>query len=398
MAVRRPPFRRFLPALIALPLAAAMLMPPSTSAATTPSPPAGSVVFGTVTTSTGAALPGATVALYAWPSQAVTASIPIGHPVPRTMVGETVSSSTGSYSITPTKVRTLASSALSDGTVNMEVDAYYQGHEDAFFFPRQLVASTGGKGMALAVPSQGSIPKMSAQAADLTIHGVQAPAAGAAQTAATAAPSVCSSPEPIATWNNKSVNLGGQWSYVDSVFMHFTYSTGSSSTLGAAEDAAGAGGWSVSGTYTVGGGSSQGWPVENVAGGYNRKSNFTYTEYLDSCDDHTTHVTNWDGGNPTTSVGFLSAGNCERENATPGQPTVTLDKTKAWTYSTGVSIADKIGINLSAQTGYTATAEQQYWFTDTKNVRYLCGKNGPPNGTNPGPGYVVAGTSAHGGS
>jgi hypothetical protein len=138
--------------------------------------------------------------------------------------------------------------------------------------------------------------------------------------------------------------------------------------------------------------------VENVAGGYNRKSNFTYTEYEDSCGNRTTHATNWDGGNPTTSVGFLSAGNCERESATPGQPTVTLSTTKAWTYGTGVSIADKIGINLSAETGYTATASEGYWFTDTAHTRYLCGKNNYPLSSNPGPGYVVAGANPHGGS
>jgi hypothetical protein len=152
-----------------------------------------------------------------------------------------------------------------------------------------------------------------------------------------------------------------------------------------------------SGTYTVGGGSSQGWPVENVHGGYNRKSNFTYTEYLDSCDNHTTHVTNWDGGNPTTTTGFLSAGKCSVEYATPGKVTVELDKTTAWTFSAGVSIADKTGINLSAETGYTATASEGYWFTDTAHTRYLCGKNNYPLSSNPGPGYVAAGTSSSGG-
>ncbi len=397
MTVRRPRlFRRFLPALLALPLAAAMFVPASANAATTPTAPAGSVVYGTVSTSSGVPLAGTPVLLYAWPSQSVTASIKIGQQVPRTLLGTAVTSSTGTYSITPANVSALAASASSSGIVNLEVDAYYQKKEAAFFFPRQLV--TSGSGMALAVPSQASIAQLTPQAANLTIRGVQAPAAGTPQASPSPDFFGCAGSTPTATWNNQGVNLGGEWSYVDSVWMNFTYEAGSSSTLGVALNQAGVGGWTASGTYTIGAGSVQNWPQENVRNGYNRKSNFTYTEYVDSCGNHQTHVTNWDGGNPTTIVGFLPAGNCEPEQVTAPKPTLILNNTVAWTYSTGVSIADKIGINLSAQTGYTQTASESYTFTDTAHQRYLCGKTGPPNGTNPGPGYVVAGTSAHGGS
>jgi hypothetical protein len=97
-------------------------------------------------------------------------------------------------------------------------------------------------------------------------------------------------------------------------------------------------------------------------------------------------------------MGFLSAGKCTVEYATPGKVTVELDKTTAWTFGAGVSVASKIGINLSAETGYTATASEGYWFTDTAHTRYLCGKNNYPLSSNPGPGYVVAGASPSGGS
>lgn len=314
--------------------------------------------------------------LYAWPSQSVTASIKIGQVVPRTLVGVTVSASSG-------------------GIVNMEVDASYQGHEVAFFFPRQLVPA--GTGMALAVASQAAVPQMSPQAADLTIDRVQAPASGTPL----AAPSPdfgCTGAAPVATWNNQQTVLGGEFSHLDSVKMDFSYSTGSSSTLGAAVDQAGVVGWSASGTYTIGAGGTQNWPDENVANGYNRKSGFQYTEYVDTCGNHTTHVTDWNGGNSTATTGFLSAGKCSVEYATPGKVTVELDKTTAWTFGAGVSIASKIGINLSAETGYTATASEGYWFTDTAHTRYLCGKNNYPLSSNPGPGYVVAGANPHGGS
>jgi hypothetical protein len=386
---------RFVTAIGLAALAAAVVtVPAEASAATTPAP-AGSVVFGTISTSSGAPLPGATVVLYAWPSQSVTASIKIGQVVPRTLVGQTVSSSTGSYSITPSNVAGLASSASASGIVNLEVDAMFQGHENAFFFPRHLVPS--GPGMALAVASEAPIPQMSAQAADLTIYGVQA-AASATPQAAAAPDIVCVGNTPIATWNNVGVNLGGEWSHLDSVTMKFTYSTGSSSTLGSGVEAAGVIGFSAGGTYTVGAGSSQNWQPENVSSGYNRKSNFTYTEYEDSCGNREAHVTSWDGGNSTTKVGFLPASMCEVEYATPGEPTVTLDNTKAWTYSSGVSIAGIIGINLSAETGYNQDASESYWFTDTAHTRYLCGRNGFPLATNPAPGYVVAGASSSGGS
>jgi len=82
---------------------------------------------------------------------------------------------------------------------------------------------------------------------------------------------------------------------------------------------------------------------------------------------------------------------CEREYA----PTkITLDKTTAWTFSVGVDITKFIGINLSAQTGYDTDLKDTYKFTKTD---YLCGRTDFPNGTNPGPGYDVAGPKAHGG-
>jgi hypothetical protein len=301
-----------------------------------------------------------------------------------------VSSSKGAYAIIPKDVATLSRSASTDGIVNLEVDAFDNGRGDAFFFPRKLVTTSAGA--VLAANIEARTPQLSPQIASLSINLTHAlPAASAV-----ASPRTCGENVPIAKWKNKSVVLGGEWSRLDSVYMYFTYSQQSSSTLGAGLDPLTGGGWQGSGTYSITAGSSQNWPIENKADGYNRKSNFTYTEYRESCVGDTTHVTNWDGSNGTKKVGFLPAHNCEYEAATPGQPTVTLNNTTAWTYSSGVSIADDIGINLSAQTGYTTTASEQYWFTDTKHHRYLCGRTGPPNGTNPPPGYVVAGPSAKG--
>jgi hypothetical protein len=78
---------------------------------------------------------------------------------------------------------------------------------------------------------------------------------------------------------------------------------------------------------------------------------------------------------------------------------LTLSKGTAWTFSAGVNIKSAIGINLSAQTGYTTSLEETFKFTDVPNSpRYACGRSGDPNNTSPAPGYFVAGARSNGGS
>ncbi len=176
--------------------------------------------------------------------------------------------------------------------------------------------------------------------------------------------------------------------------MEFTYLSGSSSTLGAAADT---GGWTASGTYTVSGGATQNWPYVNVTNGYNRKTDFTYKEYLNTCNGYSTHATDWEGGNTTSTVSIQPAGDCVPENATQQNPTFDLNYSQAWTYSTGVTVP-QIGINLSARSGYSNATSTAFWFTDFAHQRYLCGRTGFPGYTAQSPGYLVAGASSSGGS
>jgi hypothetical protein len=61
----------------------------------------------------------------------------------------------------------------------------------------------------------------------------------------------------------------------------------------------------------------------------------------------------------------------------------------ASTFTQGVNISDKIGIDLSSQTGYDKEASLAYVVGRTG--RQICGLKGPPGGDSPAPGLIVAG-------
>jgi len=365
-----------------LALAAAAAIVPSVASAAAATPPRlapGTVVTGSVTGG-GHALAGAKVTLYAWPSQAVTAAVKIGAQVPLTVLGSATSSSSGSYSIAPTNLASLRASADPNGIVNLEVLAVYHGHTTLYYFPRTLVTTAGG--LRLAANSQAAKPQLAPQQANLSLNLSRRAANPRLD---------CGTQVPIATWNNIEGVLGAEYSHLDSVKMGFVYSTGQSSKLGAAVSS---GAWSASGTYSIDGGSSQTWPGENVADGYVRYTHFTYTEYTNECGTLSTHVTNWEGSDITVAGGISKAADCQPEYA---PTTVTLRSSTAWDFGGGVEISGEIGINLSAQTGYSTSLEESYDFTNTAVVDYLCGYTGPPNGGSPAPGYDVASAHSTGG-
>jgi len=226
---------------------------------------------------------GAKVTLYAWPPQPAEAALKVGQTVPLTVVGSATASHSGSYSITPDNWTGLRADAY-HGIVNLQVQAVYQGHASAYYFPRKVAA-----GDKLAVDNEAKSPQFTAQHASLSISVKGKPGT------LPACISCCPPPLVTAKWNNVRVQLSGEYSYLDSVKMGFSYSTNQGSTLGVGVEGIGAKAWKAQGTWSVSGGASQDWPDKNKAAAYGRDSHFTYDEYTDSCTGKSTHVTDWDG-------------------------------------------------------------------------------------------------------
>ena len=67
-----------------------------------------------------------------------------------------------------------------------------------------------------------------------------------------------------------------------------------------------------------------------MASGYERVSNFQYTEYYEECDGYNTHVTDWQGADITDTTTISPATYCEPEI---GPTTITRASTTATTYS-----------------------------------------------------------------
>jgi hypothetical protein len=130
--------------------------------------PTSSVVFGRVLVD-GHAMAGAQVTLYAWPNQAVVARLKIGDPVPLIVAGAGVSSSSGSYSISPTNWAALKRAAT-NGIVNFQVTATDGCRATSYFFPRKLVHTASGP--ALAVDNESKTPQLTAQHSDLRMSAL----------------------------------------------------------------------------------------------------------------------------------------------------------------------------------------------------------------------------------
>lgn len=127
-----------LASLGAVALAATLTLPASAATKTGAAPihagPAASgaeVAAGSVISGSGAAMPGTTVDLYAWPSDAVVHAMKSGQMVPTTLLATATTSSTGSYTLSVPTAK-LKAAPTESGFVNMEISSPAGGFS---FFP-----------------------------------------------------------------------------------------------------------------------------------------------------------------------------------------------------------------------------------------------------------------------
>jgi hypothetical protein len=179
------------------------------------------------------------------------------------------------------------------------------------------------------------------------------------------------------TLGNHNVVVGGAWSIAHGVNMNFTYLKGQTSSLGLGVSATGdSGSWSAGGTFASSKSAEQDYPTftNNVSHLY--VTRFRYGEFLiikASCDEsQQAQETRFAGGATHIGTGAIKATKC---TAYTGQGSGTvLDKNSAFTFNTGVDIADVLGINLSAQTGYDTDTTVGFHVID-HGTHNLCGTN-----------------------
>jgi hypothetical protein len=316
---------------------------------------------------------GQRVILYAWPNQHVTAALKPGQQVPLTRLGSAVTSGSGQYAIRVSDPGSLKAS-LNNGMVNMEVISTGRAGWGAFSFPRRMV--TTSRGMAFASNRAGlasQLANMRLLANSSNSHVVPN--------------SACGLLHFLSSFGNKATTVGGMWSNVPGVSMTFTYGTGQSSSLGVAIKGTVQGStWQASGTHSMSSTTSIGFPTRSGAGSGNHfRTEFVYGLYAVQCAGQQTQATNFAGGATVAASTIPNATNCVTFQAGSSFHKTT---TSAFNYTGGVEISGDIGIDLSAQTGYSTTAELTYTFSQTRN---LCGENAPPASNNPAPKRIVAG-------
>lgn len=94
------------------------------------------VASGTVTTASGAAMPGETVGLYAWPDDAVLNALPVGKLIPTTLLATATTNSSGKYML-QVPVTRLEAATVSSGYANLEI-ASAGGAVSGFFLTKQI--------------------------------------------------------------------------------------------------------------------------------------------------------------------------------------------------------------------------------------------------------------------
>ena len=205
-------------------------------------------------------------------------------------------------------------------------------------------------------------------------------------TGASGAVSPCN-PFQVQDYGSTQSVVGASYSSGGGLTIKFTYGKGASSSLGVGVSSTEVGGFSASGTKSVSTSGTETFPI--ASGVVNRaySTDFDFREYEIACYGSTSfsaQPVSWYGGTVVTSSTQPSAGHCVPQLA---GSTFNADTTKASTFSAGVSIASKIGINLSADTGYTTTAG--LFFSFVSQGHPLCGVNGFPGSTNPAPGLLT---------
>ena len=311
----------------------------------------------------GNAIQGARVILYAWPADSIVSKLKDGQLVPVRTVGTAYTTASGNYAVPVTSPAALQDSAAADGTVNLELIASTPAGFAAFSFPRRLVETAQGTAL---IGASGNAGTAAPQTANLHLTNVAA---------SSAPPIQCGQLVKVGTFGQRRTVVGAMYSHVPGVTMNFRYGSGQSSSLGVAVSGSGTfGTWSASGTHSISTNASETFPTFRNVTSHRYRTVFVYDEFRIECGGLQAQATSWAAGATTLGATPPAATHCVTQQA---GSTFVKDSTSAYTFSGGVAMSGAIGVNLSAHTGYSTTAELRFAFSQTRS---LCGTNALPGG------------------
>lgn len=350
--------------------------------------PGDSVARGVVTDKSGQAAAGTVVTLEAWPSGAEVSHIPIGDPIPVSVVAKTTADASGHFELKVDSPQILDQYKSGDD-VDLEVVAHGKARDYSTSFTasarsgsRLQVVAPGGERIAARVDSPEPIKDLIAEQNSLKSK-------------------VCTYVK-VADWPSETTTVGRAFSTTSKVRTEFSFRAGYKSVLGTAANV---------GTSTTKFEASGTATVENVADlEYNDAVGVHSTEYRKyatyykaqlSCMPIVSHgvpvptLMNDFRVRPSELTGAMStyvptgAPSTSASNCSPMEKSFTLSRTDAKEFAAGVRISSKIGINLSSQSGYSSGIKVKFVRTSGKTF-HLCGVNARPDSTTQDPGYLIA--------
>jgi hypothetical protein len=324
--------------------------------------PAGSGVAlasGMLTEGGAAAPAGATVVLFAEPQDLTGASF---SDVP---LSRTTTDAAGKWSaFVPAGTDLTAYTDKASGKVNFAIRTFDAAGSDSYFLSADTTPSLATfraiypDAQAAGTAVVGGVTK---QLATDPAESTGIAAESLATTAPSAQPSVVASScsnFPLTTYHNRKTIIGATFDQANGTAVHFTFTAGSSSSLGVGVSSTNkAGTFKASGTQSKSSTVTANFPATHNIAYRNYYAYTAYTNYRVTCvgkgfatNSYATRPIGFDGGFATTAAPAKAMGKC---TLVPAGTTVTKETSRAYTIGGGVDMSTVIGINLSAQTGYS---------------------------------------------
>jgi hypothetical protein len=295
--------------------------------------------------------------------------------------GKAETDSAGRFELRIDPTAPLGEASTADGVVNFEILALGADGGAAFSFSRRLDKAAPASTW-IAVDPSGVTPGMAPTAelqAPLTLRANPIPLSLSSAPEATS--KTCTT-TVLAQYSNQLTKVGEVYTG-PSAKAEVKYQTGAKSSLGVGYSPTGTyGSWTVSGTtsWTTDSTTTFGWYYQNAS--RILRTTYGYEKTITQCYDsgyswHSYALRPWrfEGGASSISATrpSYSFSNCRWYDINTG---LKRDDGTGYSWSSGVSVAGLIGIDLTAKTDYSVKTSTEYVFVYANG--YLCGTNGPP--------------------
>ena len=333
-------------------------------------------VSGQLRDSAGRAASGQAV-LMVWPPQEVVSKMKVGDSIKMFPVGKTAVGADGHFSLRWDPAIPLSEFTSSFGTVDLEVLAEGPAGGSAYALSRSVAPAADGR-MALAASGGAALSK--APSVALTL----APGLGTARGSnGVPAPAALDKVPPIYCINKLKVVYAPVWYLVAELYpgpdatVDFTYSTGTTASLGIGISASGSGlTFSQSGKVTVGSSGTVNFATVPKNQRRVEETQWRYGKWDVSCPlyphfEARPHT--WIGGSTYYNAASTPTANYCTTYRNGDKP--EIDQHQAVEWSNGVKMDGIIGVDLSSTTGFTTKAAQKWTFTADGR---LCGTNAYP--------------------